>query len=77
MLERQAQIVEESAEALYHLFVLGGKCRYLATYIQCDLLGVGCGPKIGGPWCSDDDSENRLVRVGFAGNKINILSIPQ
>lgn len=22
----------------------------------------------------DDDSENRLVRVGFAGNEINILS---
>lgn len=52
MLERQAPIVEESAEALYHLFVLGEKCIYLATYIQCDLLGVGHGPKIRDPWCS-------------------------
>lgn len=25
----------------------------------------------------DDDSENRLVRVGFAGNEINILSFLQ
>lgn len=52
MLERQAPTVEESAEALYHLFVLGGKYIYLATYIQYDLLGVGHGPKRRGPWCS-------------------------
>ena len=52
MLERQAPTVEDSAEALYHLFVLGGKYINLATYIQCDLLGVGHGPKRRGPWCS-------------------------
>ena len=77
MLERQAPIVEESAGALYHLFVLGGRCRYLATCIQYDLLGVGRGPKSEGPWCSRRRWRGLVGRSRIRWNKINILSILQ